>query len=173
MSYITVLTTLYNNYCCHINYSENNNKINISAFKSDKRRVCSTHSSAKDINHTHNTIVHAQTELDSHADSIVAGSNCCVMHYTNRECDVSPYRDDYAPITNVPIVQAATAYQSKYTGLIYILILNEALWMGDSMQHTLINPNQLRYYGTKVQDDPTSSLPLHKMIENEKFNMKL
>ena len=109
-----------------MNYSENNNKINISAFKSDHRRVCSTHSSAQNINNTNNTIVHAQTELDSHADSIVAGSNCCVMHYTNRKCDVSPYRYDYAPITNIPIVQAATAYQSEYTGLIYIPIFNEA-----------------------------------------------
>ena len=75
------------------------------------------------------------------------------MHYTNRECDVSPYHDDHAPTKNVPIVQAATAYQSEYTGIIYILIFNEALWMGYSMRHTFVNPNQLRYYGTKVQDD--------------------
>ena len=48
-----------------------------------------------------NTIVHAQIALDSHAYSIVSGSNCGIMHYANRECDVSPYRNDYAPITNV------------------------------------------------------------------------
>ena len=57
----------------------------------------------------HNLVKYGKTELDSHADSIVAGSNCCIMHYTNLGCDVSPYRDDYAPIKNVPIVQAATA----------------------------------------------------------------
>ncbi len=45
--------------------------------------------------------------------------------------------------------------------------------MGESMQHTLINQKQLRYYGTKVQDDPTSSQPLHIMTENAEFNMKL
>ena len=89
------------------------NTIRISAFKSDKRRICSTYISSI-VNHKqNNTIVHAQTELESHADSIVAGSNCCVIHYTNRECDVSPYRDDYAPIKNVPVVQVATAYQSE------------------------------------------------------------
>ena len=49
--------------------------------------------------------VHAQTELDS------LWSNCCIMHYTNRECDVSPYCDDYAPIIKVPTLQAATAYK--------------------------------------------------------------
>ena len=56
-------------------------------------------------------ITYAKTEIDFHADSTVAESNCCIMHYTNSGCDVSPYRDDYAPINNVPIVQAATAYQ--------------------------------------------------------------
>ena len=95
------------------------------------------------------------------------------MHYTSRECDVSPYRDDYASIKNVPIVQAATAYQSPYTGQVYILILNEALWMGDSMKHTLINPNQLRHYGVKVQDNPCSIEPIHIMTEDSSFSLEL
>ena len=117
--------------------------------------------------------MYGRTELDSHADSIVAGSNCCIMHYTNRECDVSPYRDDYEPIKNVPIVQAATAFTSTYTGQTYILILNEALWMGDQMDHTLINPNQMRHYGITVQDNPCSQEPLYIMSENNDFNMEL
>ena len=121
----------------------------------------------------HNIIKYGKTELDSHADSIVAGSNCCIMHYTNRECDVSPYRDDYAPIKNVPIVQAATALTSQYTGKTYILIFNEALWMGDQMDHTLVNPNQLRHFGIKVQDNPVSNEPLHSMTEDKQFNMEL
>ena len=121
----------------------------------------------------HNLIKYGKTELDSHADSIVAGSNCCIMHYTNRECDVSPYRDDYTPIKNVPIVQAATALTSQYTGQTYILIFNEALWMGDQMDHTLVNPNQLRHFGIKVQDNPVSNEPLHIMTEDKQFNMEL
>jgi hypothetical protein len=32
------------------------------------------------------------------------------MHYTGKECDVTPYTDAYEAISNVPIVQAATAY---------------------------------------------------------------
>ena len=95
------------------------------------------------------------------------------MHFTNRKCDVSPYRDDYVPINNVPIVQAATATTSPYTGQTYILILNEALWIGDQMDHTLVNPNQLRHYGIKVQDNPVSDEPLHIMTEDEQFNMEL
>ena len=53
--------------------------------------------------------VHDRCELDSHADTIVAGSNCIILNYTGQVCDVSPYRDDYAPVSDVPIVKAATA----------------------------------------------------------------
>ena len=31
----------------------------------------------------------------------------------HQDCDFSPYRDDYQPVTNVPIVQAATAWPKK------------------------------------------------------------
>ena len=127
----------------------------ISAFSSINRRVISS-TNANKI--PHSKVIHSRIELDSHADSIVAGANCCIMYYTARECDVSPYRDDYSPIKNVPIIQAATAYQSEYTGQTYILILNEALWMGNAMPHTLINPNQLRHFGTMVQDNPMSKM---------------
>ena len=61
-------------------------------------------------------------ELDSHADSIVAGSNCIILNYTGKECDVAPYRDEYDTIKNVPIVTAATAWQSPHTSQLYILM---------------------------------------------------
>jgi hypothetical protein len=58
-----------------------------------------------------------------------------------------PYTEAYDAIKSVPIVQAATVYDNRDTGETMILILNEAIWMGDQMEHTLINPNQLRAYG--------------------------
>ena len=88
-------------------------------------------------------------------------------------CDVSPYRDDYESIKNVPIVNAATAWQSTLTGQIYILVINECIWMGDNMDHTLINPNQLRHFGTKVQDNPTLEEPLSIITEDKEFCMDL
>ena len=88
--------------------------------------------------------------MNSHANTIVAGANCTILNYTGKECDVSPYRDDYKLVSNVPIMNATTAWQLPVTGSVYILILNEALWMGNSMNTSLINPNQLHYYGTKV-----------------------
>ena len=95
-------------------------------------------------------VVYGKCESDSHADTIAAGANCVVLNYTGKGCDVSPYRDDYEAVKNAPIVNAATAWQSHQTGQTYILVFNEALWMGDSMDNTLFNPNQLRHYGTKV-----------------------
>ena len=50
------------------------------------------------------------TELDSHADTIVAGRNTILMSYTDRVCDVSPYWNDYKPVKDVPIVTATTGY---------------------------------------------------------------
>ena len=73
---------------------------------------------------------------------------------------MQPYSETYSPTHNVPIVHAATAFQCQHTGQTYILIMNECLWMGKTMQHSLINPNQLRHFGTKIRDDPTSRHPV-------------
>ena len=68
------------------------------------------------------------------------------MQYTHCECDVSPYADSYKPIVDAPIVTGATAVTSSQTGLTYILIFNEAIWMGNILDHCLLNPNQMRAY---------------------------
>jgi hypothetical protein len=81
------------------------------------------------------------------------------MHYTERNCNVQPYSDDYAPVKNVPIVTAATGYTSA-TGLNYILIFPEALYL-PTLGHSLFNPNQLRQFGTIVQDNPYDTTPMH------------
>jgi hypothetical protein len=98
------------------------------------------------------------TEGDSHADTFVAGKNCVPLHYTDRSCDVQPYSDDYKPMKNVPIVTAATGYTSA-TGMNYILVFPEALYI-PSLEHSLFNPNQLRHFGSTVQDNPYSDEPM-------------
>ena len=40
------------------------------------------------------------------------------------------------------------------------LIFHESLWMGDKLDHTLVNPNQLQAYGVSVQDNPFDAKPL-------------
>ena len=100
----------------------------------------------------------ARCEMDSHADTCVAGPNFLVLSFTGEQCDVTPYTNDYQPITNVPVVNAATAYTDKPTGETYILHFNQILWYGKRMKMSLINPNQLRYYGNTVSDDPTDNM---------------
>ena len=86
---------------------------------------------------------------------------------------MSPYTDKYEAIKSVPIVQAATAYDNPDTGETLILILNEAIWMGDKMENTLVNPNQLRAYGLTVQDNPFSESPTFVVTEGHECILPL
>ena len=96
----------------------------------------------------------AHCELDSHADTCALGSNFTLLSYTGRECDVSPYNASHEPERNVPIVSAGTSYTCQTSGITYILVIHEALWFGDKLQHSLLNPNQLRFAGIDVHDIP-------------------
>ena len=57
------------------------------------------------------------------------------------------YIKDIVPIVGVPIVSGATAWDDPVTGHTYILVINEGLYYGNTMDHSLINPNQIRAYG--------------------------
>ena len=169
-TFIMYLLSIFN----FISYSETTpnyetNTFSIRTIASSTRRYIKS-SKAKN---TTAIFKYGRCELDSHADSIVAGGNCVILSYTGKVCDVAPYRDDYDTIDNVPIVNAATAWQSPNSGQIYILIFNEAIWMGDNMNLTLLNPNQLRHHGVRVQDDPTSPYPLSIVTEDNEFCMEL
>ena len=45
--------------------------------------------------------------------------------------------------------------------------------MGDVLDPTLVNPNQLRHFGVDVQDNPMSSRPLSIITEDNEFCMEL
>ncbi len=92
-------------------------------------------------------------EMDSHADSCCLGMNFTPIYFTRKICDVSPFLSDLPSQQGVQICSGATAYDDSDGGT-YILVLNKALWFGDRMQHSLINPNQVRAYGVSLCDDP-------------------
>jgi hypothetical protein len=100
----------------------------------------------------------ARCELNSHADTCVAGPNFQVDEYTGDHCDVTPYSTDYEPLKDIPIVNASTGFTNLTTGATTILRFNQVLWYGRKLQMSLINPNQLRYSGLSVSDDPTDKL---------------
>ena len=103
---------------------------------------------------------HGHIELDTHADMAVLGSNCVVLSYTGKECEVSPYSSDYEAVWNIPVVTGATVWTNTTDGTAYLLIFHESLWMGNKLDHTLVNPNQLQAYGVSIQDNPFNTKPL-------------
>jgi len=95
----------------------------------------------------------ADIEMDSNADTCCLGSNFIPLHFTQRVAEVFAYNDDLPP-TTVPIVSGATAYECPKTNETFILIVNEGLYYGSRLNHSLLNPNQLRSYGNPVWDNP-------------------
>jgi hypothetical protein len=96
----------------------------------------------------------ANNECDTNADTCCLGKNFVVLHATFRTADVYAYDTSIKPIENVPIVSAATAYDDPMTGDTFILVFNEALYYGSKLDHSLINPNQVRAYGIPFWDNP-------------------
>ena len=74
-----------------------------------------------------------------------------ILQYTSRTAEVYAY-DPTLPVTTVPIVSGATAYDCPYSGITYILVLNKALYYGMRLDHSLINPNQVRQFGIPLWD---------------------
>jgi hypothetical protein len=116
-------------------------------------------SPAKDENYQESFI-----ELDSHADTSCIGANCRIIAYTDKVCSVTPYHPKYKALQNVPIVQAGTAYEDRESGKTYILILNQSLYLGDSLPSTLLNLNQARSNGVVVDDVPRQFGGTHSLF---------
>jgi hypothetical protein len=97
---------------------------------------------------------YGKIEMDNHADTHALGSNCTIINWTGRSCNVAPFSEHYPPMKDIDIVSAATAYDDPVTDQTTILIFHEALWLGNYMVDSLINPNQCRIYGISICDDP-------------------
>jgi len=95
-----------------------------------------------------------ECEMDSHADTCCLGSNFIPIYFTGKICDVAPFLSDLPNQEGIPICSGATAFENA-NGCTYVLIINEALWFGDRMKNSLINPNQVRAFGISLCDDPT------------------
>ncbi len=103
--------------------------------------------------------IHGTCELDSHADTSVAGPNCTVIEYTNQMVSVTGFSNEYEAIHDVPIITAATAYNDPSTGTTVILIIGQALYLNDKVSCTLLCPNQLCSNGISVDDIPFHLAP--------------
>ena len=98
----------------------------------------------------------SRTDLDSHANMPVVGSGALVLVEHNRTCEVSPYSPDYEPM-KVPVVDAAVRYDCPFDGRVYILLIQNALYV-PSMDYNLLPPFMMREAGLIVKDIPKIQL---------------
>ena len=96
----------------------------------------------------------ATNESDTNADTCCLGKNFIVQAFTNRTVDVYSYDTLVAPTCNVPIVTGVTAWDCPDSNITYILVFNESSYYGEKLDHTLINPNQIRHNGIDYWDNP-------------------
>ena len=101
-----------------------------------------------------NSNTKAYNKCNTNADTSCLGMNFVILNYTNQTADVYAYQKDYQPIEGVPIVLGATAWDCPRTQQTYILVVNEALYYGTKLDHSLFNPNQFRSYGLGFWDNP-------------------
>lgn len=97
-------------------------------------------------------------ELDSHADTCCLGSNFAVTYYTGQQVAVRPFSSDYKPMRNVQVVTGETAYDCP-DGSVVLLVVHQGLYMGKRTKVSLLNPNQMRDNGVRVDDCPTQFDP--------------
>ena len=99
----------------------------------------------------------SKNELDTRADTICCGDNFRLLATTGQTCEVSGFHREMKGISDIEVATCATAWTCPKTGVTWILIINEGLYFGSQLDHSLINPNQIRSYGTPVWDNPFDS----------------
>ena len=74
-----------------------------------------------------------------------------------------PYNADHGRCEkNVPIITSTIMYTCQTSDQTFILILiNEGLWFGPKLSHSLFNQNQLQFNGVSVQDNPVMQVGLN------------
>lgn len=115
------------------------------------RRIATQDSIYRTANPTPGTSGHV--EMDSNADTCCLGQNFLILHHTQRVAEVFAY-DATLPSKHIPIVSGATAFTNPKDDQTYILIINEGLYYGNNLDHSLFNPNQIRMHGHSVWDNP-------------------
>jgi hypothetical protein len=112
---------LYTNWLQSSVVTESNGIVRrLSPIQTSDRRISS---SRRNVSRVRNSLpeepIAGRLEMDSHADTCVFGENFIILDYSGRECDVSPFTDDYDSMKDVPIVTGATAWKSRHGGDIY------------------------------------------------------
>ncbi len=93
------------------------------------------------------------TELDSHANMAIAGSNCRIIATSSRYANVTPFSSNLPTMDMVEIGDAAIAYDDPILHVTYLLAMKNALLI-PTMNHNLIPPFLIREAGQYVDETP-------------------
>ena len=74
------------------------------------------------------------------------------MSASGQCCDVYGFHDNFKVIEDVTIARVATLIHNEHRR-VHILIVNQELYFGASLDHSLINPNQIRHFRIPVSDN--------------------
>jgi len=148
----------------HIDFNNGMTRRRINAIYSSVRRIVSARSAAINPSNSYTSnvrddLIAGQAELDSHADTCGVNDTAYILEYTNRVVEVAPFSDSWQAMEEIPIIRAALAYDDPVTGETFILMVGQALYFGDKLKHTLLNPNQMRANGVIVDDVPRHLSP--------------
>ena len=94
-----------------------------------------------------------RSELDSHADTCVGGSNTMMIGPSQTTVRVSAFAPGCGT-KHYPLATVGTVWTDPINGKEYLLVINQAIYLGDDLKHSLLNPNQLRATGLQVDDCP-------------------
>ena len=79
------------------------------------------------------------TKLDSHANMVVAGSDCTVIATSGCHATVTPFSSNLPTMDMVEIGDVAIAYDDPISLQTYLLVMRTALLI-PTMDHNLIPP---------------------------------
>jgi len=89
------------------------------------------------------------------------------MELTNIECEVSGFSPELGVHNRIPVATVGSLWVNPADGQHFILVLHEALYFGNELDHLLINPNQIRSHLCDiVQDNPFDPRPIGIQVES-------
>ena len=95
-----------------------------------------------------------RAEVDSRADTVCCGKTFRMIEQSQRIATVSGFHGALGAVSDIPIANCVTAIDHPLLQETLILVCNEALYFGATMEDSLISPNQLRANGIVVDTCP-------------------
>jgi hypothetical protein len=111
------------------------------------------------------------TELDSHANMVVAGFDCTVIATSGCYATVTPFSSNLRTMDMVEIGDVAIAYNDPISLQTYLLVMRNALLI-PTIDHNLVPPFLLWMAGLQVDETPKHQLALptvynHSIYDSE------